>query len=256
MERHMTQLIKAIFIATFSFFFSLNTFADGHEQPSFIPLEGFACNYSPGKDMDDLLQVTKTWNDYMDDGGSKYSAWLFTPYFYSEDEAADVFWIGVSPTWEELAKGEQHMSAPKGQKINAQFNKIVPCYDHTNWGYESVRSSSGSSDDDEGVVTIMWCTLAEGVTYEDVLAADEKFNAYEDSTGSATGVGRWWPGSGIPSRFTADFLWAQGVDSMQSWGQSVDRAVNGGGNQATLAIYGELMSCDNRAVYKVKSVRQ
>jgi hypothetical protein len=43
---------------------------------------------------------------------------------------------------------------------------------------------------------------------------------------------------------------------MQSWGQSVDRAVNGGGNQATLAIYGELMSCDNRAVYKVKSVRQ
>ena len=42
---------------------------------------------------------------------------------------------------------------------------------------------------------------------------------------------------------------------MIEWGRGVDRAVNGGGNQANQAIYGELMTCDNRAVYSVKAVR-
>ena len=69
------------------------------------------------------------------------------------------------------------------------------------------------------------------------------------------GAGRWWPGSGLPSRFTADFLWSQSADSLVEWGKAVDMAVNGGGNQAMQSIYGDLMTCDNRAVYDVLQVR-
>jgi hypothetical protein len=32
-------------------------------------------------------------------------------------------------------------------------------------------------------------------------------------------------------------------------------AVNGGGNQAMQSIYGDLMTCSNRAVYTVKAAR-
>ena len=76
-----------------------------------------------------------------------------------------------------------------------------------------------------------------------------------ESTDSSGGAGRWWPGSGIPTRFTADFLWGTSSDSLADWGRSADMAVNGGGNQAMQSIYGDLMTCSNRAVYTVKAAR-
>ena len=236
------------------FLLSFSVMADDHmENPAFIPLEGYACNFSKGKDMDDLYKVVDKWNEHIDEGGTQYNSWVFTPFYYSEEEAADIYWIGVSPTWEEMLKTDEHMTKPEGQKIQAQFNKVSPCYDHTNWGYESVRT--GSDSDDDGVVTLQWCDLTEDTTRDQVLAADKKYNAYMESTGSSSGAGRWWPGSGIPSRFTADFIWGVGADSLSDWGRGADRAVNGGGNQAMQSIYGDLMTCSNRSVYTVKAAR-
>ena len=101
----MNLISKALLplILTLSFYIS----ADDHvESPTFIPVEGFACNYAPGKDMDDLMKVTEEWNDYVDDSDVKYSAWIFSTYFYSEEETADFFWIGASPTWEDLGRAQ------------------------------------------------------------------------------------------------------------------------------------------------------
>ena len=65
-------------------------------------LEGFACNYNSGKDLGDFMKATEKWNDYVDETGVAYSdAWVFTPDFYTEDQKADAYWIGV-PTWEDL----------------------------------------------------------------------------------------------------------------------------------------------------------
>ena len=101
----------------------------------------------------------------------------------------------------------------------------------------------------------MWCDLTEGTTRDQVLEADKKYNTYMESIDSTSGAGRWWPGSGLPTRFTADFLWGTGADSLADWGRGADRAVNGGGNQAMQSIYGDLMTCSNRAVYTVKAAR-
>ena len=82
---------------------SFSVAADNHDEtPTYLPLEGFACNYNSGKDMSDLSKVTDKWNDYADETGVQYNAWIFTPYFYSEEQTADTYWIGVAPTWEEL----------------------------------------------------------------------------------------------------------------------------------------------------------
>ena len=146
-----------IIISLATLLLSLTALADDH-VPTYIPLEGFACNYNSGQDMGDLLKVTDKWNDYADETGVQYNAWIFTPYFYSEDQQADTYWIGVAPTWEELMRGAETMIAPKGQKIQAEFDKVSNCYDHTNWGLEIVRPSAELGD---GVVTIQWCTLTE-----------------------------------------------------------------------------------------------
>ena len=63
------------------FLLSFSVMADDHmENPTFFPLEGFACNFNSGKDMDDLLKTTGKWNDYVDSSDLQYSAWIFTPY--------------------------------------------------------------------------------------------------------------------------------------------------------------------------------
>ena len=250
----MTNFIKIFFASFISLVLSSSVLADDH-QPTFIPVEGFGCNYAPGKDMNDLMRVVDEWNEYVDDSDVQYSAWIFSTYFYSEEETADFFWIGASPTWEELGKAQALMMEPKGQRINSKFNSVTPCNDHTNWGYESVRDLKSEDGDNQGVSSIVWCSLTEGTTYEQVLAADKKFNDYADSMNMKGGAGRWYPGSGIPSRFDADFLWSQDSDNHVEWGKAVDQAVNGGGNQMMQSIYGDLMTCNNRAVYNVTGVR-
>ena len=235
------------------FLLSFSVMADDHmENPTFFPLEGFACNFNSGKDMDDLLKTTGKWNDYVDSSDLQYSAWIFTPYFYSEDMPADTIWIGISPTWEEMMKGAEMMGTPEGQKIQAEFDRISDCYDHTNWGLEIVRPSASLGD---GMVTMQWCTLHEGTTNDQILAADKKLNAFMDQGSSTGGISRWWPGSGIPSRFDADLLWVQSAESMTAWGRSADQAVNGGGNQVAQELYGELMTCTNREVFLADAVR-
>ena len=94
-----------------------------------------------------------------------------------------------------------------------------------------------------------------GTTNDQILAADKKLNAFMDQGSSTGGISRWWPGSGIPSRFDADLLWVQSAESMTAWGRGADQAVNGGGNQVAQELYGELMTCTNREVFLADAVR-
>ena len=53
------QLKLSAAISAALLLFSFNIHSDDHIQPTFIPVESFACNYADGKDMDDLLKVPK-----------------------------------------------------------------------------------------------------------------------------------------------------------------------------------------------------
>ena len=87
---------------------------------------------------------------------------------------ADTIWIGVAPTWEEMMEAAETMTTEEGQKIQAKFDRISDCYDHTGWGLEIVRASQELGG---GLATTQWCTLNEGVTPDQVLAADKKIYA-------------------------------------------------------------------------------
>ena len=62
----MTNFIKIFFASFISLVLSFSVFADD-DQPTFIPVEGFGCNYAPGKDINDLMRVVDEWNEYVVD---------------------------------------------------------------------------------------------------------------------------------------------------------------------------------------------
>ena len=246
----MKQFINFTLLASLIWFSSFS-FSDDH-IPTFGPMEAFSCNFSDNKDLGDLLRVTKEWNSYVDKTGLVYSAWVLTPYYFNNSEEYDMYWIGFSTSFEEMANDV--MITNEGQKIQAKFDQVCPAEEHTLWGTEVVRAPKIAPGD--GVLTISSCTLSEGATREAVLAADEKWNAFLDQAGTEGGLYRWYPGSGVSSaQFNADFLIASTTDSLNTWGKGADMNVNGGGNAVAASLYGDLMECVDQRVFLAKNVR-
>jgi hypothetical protein len=252
LEDYMQKILKVFLISTLVSFCSLS-YSDNH-IPTFGPMEAFGCNFSENRDMNDLMRVVKEWNKYSDTTGTNYSAWVLTPYYFNSSETHDIYWIGFSSDFEEMGRASEVMLTEEGSKINDKFNSVVPCDEHSLWGTEVIRAPKAPVGD--GYLTISECTLSAGATREAVLAADEQWNAYLDSSDAVGGLYRWYPGSGVSStEFTADFLLASTIDSLQSWGKVAERNVNGGGNMVAVGLYGELMTCTDQRVYSAKNVR-
>jgi len=248
----MQKILKVFLISTLISFCSLS-YSDNH-IPTFGPMEAFGCNFSENRDMNDLMRVVKEWNKYSDTTETNYSAWVLTPYYFNTSETHDIYWIGFSSDFEEMGRASEVMLTEEGSKINDKFNSVVPCDEHSLWGTEVIRAPKTPAGD--GYLTISECTLSEGATREAVLAADEQWNTYLDSSGAVGGLFRWYPGSGVSStEFTADFLLASTIDSLQNWGKAAEGNVNGGGNMIAVGLYGELMTCTDQRVYSAKNVR-
>ena len=242
----MKLITKIITIAMLGFSLAINA------APPFFPMEAYSCNYNEGKDLQDYLDVSEDWKDYADDSGMAYNSWVLTPHYYSQDWDHDVYWIGFSPTWEQLAEAQQTMNVGKGIKLNERFLKVVSCDSHSGWGVDNVRNIPELGD---GVLSLQDCTLSEDATFEKLLAADEKWNAMLDESGYEGGLARWWPGAGITSEYTHDFLFAIIADSLVAAGKNVDERVNGGGNARATEVYGDLVSCENERTYIATATR-
>jgi len=248
--KHISQILTSLLLAI-----SFNIYSDHHEMPTFSPMESFSCNYNPGMDIEDDLRVTKTWNKYIDTTGINYSAWLLHPYYTNDSEEYDVYWIGFTPTWEEMGKASDIMLTKEGAKIQAQYDKVTTCAGHDIWGTEVVRSSKRELGD--GYLTLSSCSLTGEANRADLESADNKFNEYADSIGEENGSFRWYPGPGVKLEWSSeyDFLVANTTDSLSSWGRTADINVNGGGNLVWASIYGNLMQCEDMRVFKATTAR-
>ncbi len=248
----MTQFLKLLFLSSL-FWFSSFSYSDNH-APTFYPVEVFGCKYNEGQGLDDLLRVAEEWNRWTENNFSKpYAAWVLVPTYVNSDSTTnDVAWIGISTSFEDLGTVQDEM-ASKGQRLQAKFDKVSTCKDHTLWGWEMTRQSPNPTPN--GNLTFSACTLNEGVTREDVLAADKKWNEYLDSINSNQGSSRWYPGSGTSNDITFDFLAVGGSSSNAEWGRGADAFVNGGGGLVQASIYGDLMTCDTNRVYQSINVK-
>ena len=248
----MKQQVIA-FIAAASLSLSALTQAQG-EMPTLGSVEGWGCNMNDGQSMNDLMKVVDDWNEWSDDQGiSTYTAWVLNPIFNANaDFVGDSIWFGYSPSFTEMGKTLQTW-ATEGRKLNERFNEVWSCSSHSEYATLLVRPpSEGPSS---AVVSFSDCTLNEGVTPPDLMAAAAKWNAYLDQSDVTAAIAYHFPGHGNPQDMTADMKVSIWRPNLESYGRDADLYVNGGGLQASQAIFGDVMSCDSSRMYSATLVR-
>ena len=86
-----------------------------------------------------------------------------------------------------------------------------------------------------------------------LLVADKKFRQRQASLGNDSPSIRWWPMAGVSRQMEGDFYLMSGVDSMQSLGKNIDKAIANMTGEP--GAYDDLVECSGRNVFSWQSVR-
>ena len=88
-------------IILLSLIFALTSFLSADDHIELAAMEGLQCNFSEGKDMDDVMRVISQWNEFGDENfGAPYNAWIFTPVYRSNsDYDFDFMFLGFTNTF-------------------------------------------------------------------------------------------------------------------------------------------------------------
>ena len=234
------KLVAQIGLLGLSAAMATTAWSDDHMQmPAFGGVETFACDFADGKDMDDLLQLTKKWDAWAKKNHTRaYTGYVLSPFYYDEMQA-DVYWVGFSPSFEDQAVVQAEF-AEMGVKMQAEFDSIIPCKSHRQRAWVRVRDET--TDTDTGVVDFARCTMRPDATLEKMNAADAQMNAFFSEVGSTTRIYRWYPMQG-GSNSGADFVQANWSGSLQEKGANADKFLQNGGAQLRNALYGDLLEC-------------
>ena len=233
--------------------------ADNHEEESddgVIPIEIFACSFEEGKGPEDLSAVTAKWNKWMDDEGAEdYFAALLYPNFTS-DIGFDVGWIGGWRNGNAMGAGMDAWLTGNGE-LGAEFDAVLECASHTLFATMTMRAPKDSDDDDDDnfVLAFSNCSINEGKTFEDVQAAQEKWNAYADEHGFVGGSWVMWPIWGEAQDADYGFKFVGSAPSYTALGANFQLMADGHWRKNE-EIWSGLLDCDNTRVYSGYGVRQ
>lgn len=248
MKHHVITLIAAASL-------SLSVVVQAQDtMPTLGSVEGWQCNMNDGQSMSDLMKVVDDWNEWSDDQDiTAYTAWVLNPIFSANaDFVGDSIWFGYAPNFTEMGKTLQTW-ATDGGKLNERFNDVWTCSSHSEYATLLVRPpAEGPSS---AIVSFSDCTLHDGVTIPDVMAAAAKWNAYLDQSEVNAAIAYHFPGHGNPQDMAADMKVSIWRPSLASYGRDADMYVNGGGLQASQAIFDDVMSCDSSRMYNATLVR-
>ena len=87
------------------------------------------------------------------------------------------------------------------------------------------------------------------------LGSSGKWNAYLDQREVTAAIAYHFPGHGNPQDTAADLKLSIWRPNLESYGRDADLHFNGGGLQASQAIFGDVMSCDSARMYSATLVR-
>mgnify|MGYP006977864360 CR=1 FL=1 len=162
----------------------------------------------PGKDRDDLLAWAAKWDESATEiFSAPYTGMLNTPFLMNPtDQQHDIYWVGVSPDFTALGAVQDDYNAKAGN-LQSALQRVVDCDSHAMWAVTTVRQNANSSLPSNGVATFSACTLAEGKTMEDMLAADAKMNAFLDKINHKLSIfGVYCGGGSVLITFPHNFI--------------------------------------------------
>ena len=231
--------------------------ADSHEgdKPTFRPIETWTCDFKDGKSMADLDKVNKMWNDWMDEEDqSDYFAAILTPQYYGE-WPFDVGWVGVWRNGNAMGTGTD-LWLTEGSEIGAAYGEVVTCTSHTNFASQRLRAPKPNDDESDNsfVVSFSNCSIEEGKTYEEFLAAQEAWNAYADEHDIMEGNWVWWPIMG-ESNNDYDFKYLTGVDDHTQAGANWQLYSEGHYSKSS-ELFDDILDCDISRMYDARTIRE
>jgi hypothetical protein len=232
--------------------------ADSHEAdgPSFNPVEGWTCNYNDGKGPADLDKTVAAWNEWMDDKGQgDYFAVTMTPNYFGE-RAFDVAWVGVWRDGNAMGRGAD-LWINEGGEIADGFSEVLTCDSHANFASQNVKQPAQNDedpDDDTFVVTFSNCSIREGRTIDEYMAAQEEWKAYADEHGFTGGTWIWWPVYG-ESDNDYDFKIVSSADDHAAMGANW-QLFSEGHYAKSNELFDDIVNCDIGRVYDGRTVRE
>ncbi|MDA8752632.1 hypothetical protein N9M39_00565 [Halieaceae bacterium] len=219
------------------------------------PVEMFICRWQEGKDMDDLRKVVSSFNKWADKHDAAYTAWTITPQFRSVSSPDDVFHVGWIGAWPDGASMGGGMDAwmSEGGDVAASMAEVVDC-SSAHMLAASYVVSAPDGPPDNGIVWFSSCTLEEGATLKDALAAHSKVSADMKAMGSKSSTWAFVPTLGAGD-IEFDYYQVVAHDSYADLGANFDRWFNGGAGAKARAAMDGVASCDSPRLYDAALMR-
>lgn len=230
--------------------------ADDHEEAGqrWVPVETWTCNFNEGKTMADLEPVIDAWNEWADEQGFEdYFAAVVTPNYFGE-YLFDVGWIGA---WRDAnAMGaDTDAWVYEGRDVSAMFFEVIECSSHTNFASTLIKPPQEAEEGDNTfVLDFSNCTIAEGKSYDEVMAGMEAWAKHQGENGFTNSTYMMFPVFGETNN-DYSFKRVVGHDNHAALGADYERMGNGGHWMKEQEILGELVDCDISRLYDARQVR-
>jgi hypothetical protein len=226
--------------------------ADG--MGKIVPVELYACDFMDGKSDADLMRVVEQWNSYSDDNGTEdYSAWLLTPFFFSEEQDFDIIWLGAFRDGNAMGAGLQSWIS-SGRELAAAFAEVVDCNAHVAYSSAMYKAPPSGNVPESGFITMRDCELNEGHEYDEIMAAELKWMSHLEESGSAAAYYHWMPlFGGGDAEF--DYKVVSAYPDFEAVGADVQRYTNEGGRDVSREVFGDIDECNDARVYVTRSIR-
>ena len=225
-------------------------FADSHEGDGLSPaspIELFACSYADGKGPKDLDGAVKDFNAWADRHDvTEYTAWTLEPYYASPEQEFDLIWLGGTEKAAVLGAIQDEWLAT-GTKEAEQFNEVIPCDTHANFASLQFKKPPERENPANVVVSFTDCTLADGVSFDDLVPSLMEWSSYREGHGSTAGMWVLFPAYGGGGE-EYDFKFVQSWQNLAEQGADYDQ-YNESGWQKGNELFAGKVSCDSSRVY-------
>lgn len=214
-----------------------------------VPVDFWSCNFKDGKDMEDLNKAIDAYNAWADKNDDSEVAWVMTPEFYGPENTIEVGWLGSWPDGNAWGKHADAFDATGG-KVMDGFMDVVTCHAHEM--ATALKINAPEEPPESGLVVFSRCTVAEGKTPEDVIAAHRQVSA---KMAGESGANSWlfFPGGGSSSEESAYQYWlVLGFDNHAELGAAWENYTNGGGWKTVNATLTGITSCGDSTTWTAR----
>ncbi|MDH3350740.1 MAG: hypothetical protein OEM51_04275 [Gammaproteobacteria bacterium] len=143
----------------------------------------------------------------------------------------------------------------QGGKIDGKFSEVIDCKNHSN--FVSMQVKEGLQDEDESdknfVMSFSHCSMKDGKTFEDYMAAQDAWNAYQDENGFSDSAWVMFPIFGETDD-SYDFK-AIGTNDDQSSFCNDYRLMSEGHRRKSSELFDGVIDCDIPRLYNAITVR-